>query len=58
MYSATGVVAEDFGEFLTVSKGNYTCSQNKWILDTGSSHHLCSRKKKNILIHSKKFEDS
>ncbi|KAK9937625.1 hypothetical protein M0R45_014403 [Rubus argutus] len=44
--SMTGVVelSNDFGEFLTVSKGNYTCSQNEWILDTGSSHHLCSRK--------------
>jgi hypothetical protein len=44
--SMTGVVelSNDFGEFLTVSKGNYTCSQNDWILDTGSSHHLCSKK--------------
>ncbi|PRQ51350.1 putative RNA-directed DNA polymerase [Rosa chinensis] len=44
--SMTGIAqaSNDFGEFLTVSKGNYTCSQRDWILDTGSSHHLCSRR--------------
>lgn len=36
--------SNDFGEFLTVSKGKYTCSQRDWILDTGSANHLCSRR--------------
>ena len=37
-------VSDDFGEILTVSKGNYTYSQRDWILDTGSANHLCFRR--------------